>query len=305
MFSYAGPGVSLKRVSSAGGTPETLTSLAEGEVTHRWPQVLTVVKRCCIQATATRAFDDANLVVQPLPSGQPKVVLRGGSFGRYLPSGHLVYVSSGTLFAVPFDLDRLEVTGQPMPALERVKADAGAGDAQFAVSTTGTLVYVPGQSTSAGAPIHWMNQKGQTTRCGPCLRIGSKPGSRQMAAGCHEDYRRRLCHLGLRLGTRHAHSCDGGPWSWPVWTPDGHRIVFASRPAGQSTSNLYWQRADGTGDAERLTESKNLQLPRSWHPSGKFLAFFELTSKDNDDLMILPMEGDDARAGRPGSLPCS
>jgi hypothetical protein len=156
VFSYAGPGVSLKRVSSAGGTAETLTSLAAGEVTHRWPQVLRGGKAVLYTSHGiSTAFDDANLVVQPLPSGEPKVVQRGGSHGRYLPSGHLVYVSGGTLFAVPFDLDRLEVTGQPIPALEGMKADAGAGDAQFAVSTTGTLVYVPGQSTSAGAPIHW------------------------------------------------------------------------------------------------------------------------------------------------------
>ena len=78
VFSHAGPGVSLKRVSSAGGTPETLTSLAQGEVTHRWPQVLTGGRAVLYTSHSNSgAFDDANLVVQPLPSGQPKVVLRG------------------------------------------------------------------------------------------------------------------------------------------------------------------------------------------------------------------------------------
>ena len=66
----------------------------------------------------------------------------------------------------------------------------------------------------------------------------------------------------------------GGPRS-PVWTPDGRRIAFASTRADKATCNLYWQRADGTGEAERLTESKNPQSPASWHPSGKFLAFTE------------------------------
>ena len=50
-------------------------------------------------------------MVQPLPRGTAKVVHRGGYHGRYLSSGHLVYIHDGTLFAAPFNLERLEVTG--------------------------------------------------------------------------------------------------------------------------------------------------------------------------------------------------
>ena len=119
VFSYAGPGVSLQRVSSAGGTPTGLTSLAEGEVTQRWPQVLPGGKAVLYTGhNITTDFYDANIVVQLLPAGDREIVLRGGSHGRYLPSGHLLYVRSGALFAAPFDLDRLEVTGQPVPRLK-------------------------------------------------------------------------------------------------------------------------------------------------------------------------------------------
>ena len=86
----------------------------------------------------------------------------------------------------------------------------------------------------------------------------------------------------------------------PVWTPDGRRIVFASARADKSAFNLYWQRADGTGDAQRLTESKHFQYPGSWHPSGRFLAFYEQNPTTNWDLMILPMEGDDVSGWKPG-----
>jgi serine/threonine-protein kinase len=63
---------------------------------------------------------------------------------------------------------------------------------------------------------------------------------------------------------------------------------------------LYWQRADGTGETQRLTESPNAQLPTSWHPSGKYLAFAETNTETDSDIMILPMEGDEASGWKPG-----
>ena len=106
-------GTRLLRVSAAGGKAEPLTSLAEDEAIQLAPQVLPGGKAVLYTAsTVAGAFNDANLVVQALPSGARKVITRGGYHGRYLMSGHLVYIHDGTLFAVPFDLDRLEVTGQ-------------------------------------------------------------------------------------------------------------------------------------------------------------------------------------------------
>jgi serine/threonine-protein kinase len=86
----------------------------------------------------------------------------------------------------------------------------------------------------------------------------------------------------------------------PVWTPDGRRIAFSSARADKATGNLYWQRADGTGEAERLTESKSRQVPTSWHPSGKFLAFQEANLQTTWDILILPLTGDEASGWKPG-----
>jgi serine/threonine-protein kinase len=89
-----------------------------------------------------------------------------------------------------------------------------------------------------------------------------------------------------------------------VWTPDGRRIAFNS-DRDNSPLNLYWQRSDGSGEAQRLTRSQHSQWPVSWHPSGKFLAFEEHlvgTSLDkNWDLMILPVEGDEASGWKSGT----
>ena len=86
----------------------------------------------------------------------------------------------------------------------------------------------------------------------------------------------------------------------PVWTPDGRRIAFTSTRDKSTALNLYWQRADGTGEIQRLTESKNPQFPASWHPSGKYLAFSEVDSQTGFDLMILPIEGDETSGWKPG-----
>ena len=132
----------LLRVSSAGGTPEPLTTLdeEESEVSHRWPQVLPGGKAVLFTASALgNNYEEAHFVVQALASGERKIVHRGGFHARYLLSGHLAYVHEGTLFVTPFDLDRLEMTGAPAPLLENVTASALRGAAQYAVSGDGTL----------------------------------------------------------------------------------------------------------------------------------------------------------------------
>jgi serine/threonine-protein kinase len=299
----SGSSVSLQRVSSAGGRPEPLTSLAEGEASQRWPQVLPGGEAVLFTSSASPVdFDDANVVVQPLPSGARKVVHHGGYYARYVPSGHLVYVQNGTLFAAPFDLGRLEETGHPVPVLEGVTSNATSGGAEFDVSMTGTLVYLPGQSADA-VPLQWMDGEGKTTplqtRPGAWYNPQFAPDGRRLAINIVDGQNDVWVYEWAR-DTLTRLTFDAADDRRPLWTPDGRRIVFASARADRATLNLYWRRADGTGDEQRLTESMNQQQPASWHPSGKFLAFEQQGPQTNADLMILPMEGDDASGWTPG-----
>jgi dipeptidyl aminopeptidase/acylaminoacyl peptidase len=241
-------------------------------------------------------------VVQALPMGTRKIVQRGAYHGRYLMSGHLVYIHDGTLFAAPFDLERLEVKGPPVPALEGVTSNFATAGAQFSVSANGTLVYLPGQSINRGVPINWLDRDGKTTplRAVPAnwhdllLASDGRRLALQIVDGTvdiwvYEWARDRLTRLTFDPSTYK-----------PVWTPDDRRIAFGSTGADKSTRNLYWKLADGTGVEQRLTESNNTQSPASWHPSGKFLAFEEQTEQTSWDLMILPLEGDNASGWKPG-----
>ena len=153
----------LSRVSSAGGPPEVLTQPdpGVGVPSHRWPQVLAGGRAVLYTAGTRGGYEDATIVARPLPGGPEKILLRGGYHGRYLPSGHLVYIHQGTLFAAAFDIGRLEVTGAPAPALEGVTSHAGFGGAQFAHSDRGALVYLPGGSVGAELTIRWMDRAGK------------------------------------------------------------------------------------------------------------------------------------------------
>jgi hypothetical protein len=155
----------LWRVSSAGGAAEAMTTpdTAAGEVSYNWPQALPGGEAVLFTAypripSLQDQVLEANLVVQRLPDGPKKIVHRRGNYGRYLPSGHLVYVYEGTLFAAPFDVDRLETTGPAVPALEEITARQGG--AQFDFSNRGTLAFVPGGTGSGTAPLHWLDAQG-------------------------------------------------------------------------------------------------------------------------------------------------
>jgi len=147
----------LLRVPSAGGgAPTPLTEFHGGEISHRWPQVLPggkAVLFTALTAANFAAFDDASIEVISLADGHVKTLLNGGSYGRYLASGHLLYVRNGTAFAMPFDLGRLEVLGKPVAVVEQVAYASTGGAAQLDVSANGALVYSGSRASEAGPTI--------------------------------------------------------------------------------------------------------------------------------------------------------
>jgi Tol biopolymer transport system component len=296
-------GVSLMRVSSAGGKAELFTTIAEGEVTRRWPQVLPGGRALLYTShSGTVGFDAANVIAQPLPSGTPKVIQRGGYYGRFF-GGHLAYVYEGTLFAAPFDLDRLEVTGQPVPVVEGVDAISRSGGANFAASTNGTLVYLSGRAVDE-FPLDWLDVSGKTTplRATPAnwSNVRFAPDGRRLAMDINDGTQSDVWIYEWEGDRLFRLTLNANLDEMPVWTEDSQRIAFASRRDTSSVFNLYWQRADGTGEVQRLTDSANPQRPGSWHPSGKFLAFSEQTLQSNEDILILPLEGDERSGWKAG-----
>ena len=298
-------GTQLMRVAADGRSdPIPLTTAVRHRGLEAWPQVLPGGKGVLYTLSATPgSFNDADLMVQPPATGAPQVVLRGGYHGRYLPSGHLVYIHSGTLFAATFDLDRLEVTSQPVPLLEGVRSNSITAGAQFSISNGGMLAYLPGPSIGAGTVPHWMTRDGQTTamKMAPAnwFNIAFAPDGSRVAMDIRDNPLEIWVH-DIERGTLARLTSDPASDSRPVWAPDGRRIAFASTRANPSIPNLYVQSADGTGAATRLTVGDKVQQPGSWHPSGKYLLFEQTNPETSIDLMVLAVEGSDAPGWKPG-----
>jgi Tol biopolymer transport system component len=298
----------LSKISSAGGTPQPLTTLDKqvGEITQRWPQALPGGKTVLFTSNtgaAGASFEDAEIVVYSMASGQRKTVQRGGFYARYLPSGHMVYMHEGTLFAVPFDLQRLEVNGQPTPILEGVVANPGTGGAQFSFSETGNLVYIPGGGGFQNVSIYWMDREGKFTPLretpGDYYNPEFSPDGKRLALDIFDGKRRDIWVYEWERDTLTRLTFAGEANAFPVWTRDGQRIVYSSQEKGIAY-NLWWIRADGGGDAQRLTESKSPQYASSWRPDGKVLAFAQLNPSTSGDIMTLPIEGDEKSGWKPG-----
>ena len=297
--------VALYKVSSEGGRTEPLTTLDKqtGEVTHRWPQVLPGGKAVLFTSSNDGAnYEDAEMVVYSMAAGQRKTVQRGGFYVHYLPSGHLVYMHDGRMFAVGFDLKRMEVTSPPAPILDGVVTDPGRGGAQFSFSETGNLVYIGGGSTSRYVSIYWMDHQGKFTPLRETPAAYSNPafspdgkrlaleifdrGSEIWVDDWARDSLTRLT-FAEKINSN------------PVWTPDGQRIVYSAEEKG-GTLNLWWKRADGAGNAQRLTQSKNAQYARSWRSDGKVLAFEQLNPGTKMDIMTLNVAGNEKSGWQPG-----
>jgi len=128
----------LSRVPAGGGTPQPVTKLQAGTLTHRWPQPLPGGASVLFTLSSSSiAFEDASIAAVSLRTGEIKILVSGGYFGRYLPTGdatgHLVYVHEGVLFAVPFDPARLELRGSTVPLFRGLgrRPDFGRGTIQF------------------------------------------------------------------------------------------------------------------------------------------------------------------------------
>ena len=298
IFATNASATGLLRVPATGGTPVVLTKpdASKGETDHLWPELLPGGRSVLFTITAPGGLDTASIAVLDLRTGSQQVILRGGSHAQYVSGGYLVYGVAGTLRAIPFDLQRLAAQGASVPVVPRLVASPfGAFD--YRVTSDGTLVYLDAPLVAmgiAGRRMVWVDRGGKEESLGVPPRLYNYPsispdGTR--VAVSLNDQERDIWIWDLRRGPPLTRlTFDAGVDTNPIWAADGRHIVFSSDQAG-GPRNLWWQVADKTSAAERLTTSANLQFPTSIAPNGDVL-FVEVTTSTGADIMRLPLAGD-------------
>ena len=304
----------VMRIPVAGGATEPLSTLADGETSHRWPQVLpggeailyTAVKPA--QGTATESDTGPRIVVERLQDRQRQVLVHGAYFARYVSSGHLLYMQGSTLFAAPFDLRTLRLEQPGVTVLEQVTSNDGPLSAQVSVSGVGSMLYVPGGNLGGGQ-MFWVDREGRMTLVGPPtgrfqdVRI-SPDGTRiVLSASAVPNGPTNLWVYDTSRQSMNQLTFSAASDQDPIWSPDGQWVAFASAAVPGAVPNVHVRRADGTGETIHLIRSRTAQLAHSWHPSGRFLAISEVTEKGSDILVAeLDITSTSIRASTPTPL---
>jgi serine/threonine-protein kinase len=286
----------LFRVSAGGGEPEVLTTPdpEQGEGSHAWPDILPGGQSVLFTILpANGPSEAAQIAVLNLETGEQQVLIPGGSNPRYVPTGHIVYGVGGTLRAVGFNLDRLEVTTNPIPVVDDVGTNA-SGAAYFGVTQNGSLAYVRGAGVSPVASLVWVDREGreEPVAAAPQFYTSvqlSPDGQRvvtQVGVGDASD----LFVYDLARDTPLPFTFSPAADDYPMWTPNGRRIVWSSERDG--VRDIVWKAADGTGQVEHLTTSENYQAPFSWSADGQTLVILELRPETGPDIGALSMDGE-------------
>jgi Tol biopolymer transport system component len=291
----------LLQVPDSGGTPQPLTALEKGEVSHRWPEFLPGGKALLFAAGANGLnFTGAQVAVQSVGTSGRRRLNQVGTHPRYSPSGHLVYGQGGSLMAVPFDPRQLAVSGTAVPVVDGILQSPINGTAQYSFSDAGSLVYVPGGFQSAQRRLVWVGRNGAEQPIGAppraYLNPRVSPDGQRAAVTIEEQQDDQIWLYDLSRDTLTRLTFEGTLNNPAVWTPDGKRIAFSSNKDG--SQNIFLQSADGSGDRERLSVAEYTQIPMSWSPDGQVLAFFEVNPSTGYDLWILQMSGAPAPTGQ-------
>jgi serine/threonine-protein kinase len=289
----------IARVSSDGGTATTISTPdgSKGEQRHLLPQWLPGEKALLFTVKGSDDWDTANIVVQPLDGGERRVLIQGASDARYVNTGHLVYMKSGTLTAAPFDVRSRRLTGPAVPLIENVMHGVNAGNGgdetgagQFAVSASGTLLYVAGGiGPTRKDTMEWVDRKGNAqpladVPAGPYLGPRLSPDGRKIVVNVRHPTNRLtdVWIYDVLRGAPTRLTFNGG--GQPLWSPDGKRIVYGT--GGLSAIN-----ADGGGKPEPVTVSDTNQIPSSW-ASTNMIAFLQRTQNGTNGIWVLPMAGE-------------
>ncbi len=292
------------RISATGGKPQPITTPIPGKA-QLWPTILpggSGVLFTVWEGSPTAGI--GQIAVVSLETRKERILIKG-SAPRFFAPGHVIFGREGSLWAIPFDERRLDVTGEAVPVLEGAAFQAQFGQVALTVARNGSLVYLTGDLVRPPArSLVWVNREGHEEAFNlPAASYGwarVSPDGASMAIDIVESPGHSAIWIyDIARGTNRKLTDGPGMNLCPLWTRD-QRVVFASGPP----FSLFSQRADGIGPARQLITTRvaggnALLAASSWSPDGRTLVFSYLTGPQggesaSSDIGVLTMNGNGA-----------
>lgn len=290
----------LQRIPAVGGEPEAVNITSEyAEWNQSWPYGLPDGKHLLLTVSQGNA-DIGKIALVSLESGKIRILIQNAYNARYVPTGHIVFIRTGSLYAVPFDLKQFKITGPEVPVINGIETNNTAGVAAYTFSADGLLAYLPGDELtgvtggSAQLNLAWVDREGNETRLGEEMQLTPEfaaprlsPDGKQVAVGVQGQSGNDIWIYDIERGTASRRTFSGNA-VFPIWTPDGQHLVYSSVPP---KVGLYWTRADGSGKPERLIDPKSFFAPYSFTPDMSQLLTIKSAGETTFDIYLQSMDG--------------
>ena len=297
---------SLWQISASGGKKERLTINDPnlGEYGHFWPQILPGGK-AVLFTNIGRGFDDHQVEVYSLVTNKRQSIFKGGTYARYIPTGHLIYARNETLYAALFDIKQLKVVGPHIPVISGVMTPQ-SWSAQFAVSPDGSIAYVPVKARSTELSPVWVDRQGQVeplTGATPrgYVNVRISPDGTQAAFTVQDGYGSDIWIYDLLRHTLNPLTSDRSS-ALAFWILDGRFLLFGSYRGG-SKPQLFRQNMAGSGQAELVAILEGpVGATTSCSPDGEEILFSRSDPKHpelDQDVWVIQLKQNQQYSQRP------
>lgn len=295
---YTGARNLLHRQSLVEQSSESITSFdqADQSLIYRWPDLLPGGTHLLTTAAYLGATFEGDVVLYNLENGQYETLLFGAFNARYAKSGHIVFVRDSSIWAVPFDLNTMQLDGDELMVIPGIHSQGQVGAATYSFSDDGTLVYLKGSDTYAGAEatrLSWVDRDGnieplEIQNAGRKSQVRISPSGIQVAFTIFDSTRSSdiwLWDEQRRIASRRTFS---GIAQYPVWSSDGSHIIYEQRASdfdGLASLNgnnggLWSVPSNGSGQPVLLRSADIPLRPTSASPDGNSLLVYAPVFED-------------------------
>jgi eukaryotic-like serine/threonine-protein kinase len=296
VFAPMSSGTGLSIVSANGGAPRALTTLnaSQQEWSHRWPSFLPDGQHALFAIDDWSAdYTRKKIAVVDVASGRTRILLDAATNPRYVPPGYMIFARERTLYAIVFDAKTMQMSGLPVPILSNVMTHVGTGATQAAIANDGTLVYVPYVPATDERELVWVDRKGSTEPISnirrPYFTPSISPDGKQLLVEVGEERAGDLWLLDMASNSWSRLASEGKS-IFPMWSPDGHEILFAWNRFGRY--RIFSMPPDGSTPPRQITVGENMPAPRSISSDGRQLLFEDQDPVTSLDVWSLKIGGD-------------